>query len=486
MKLTSLLKNIEVIQISGRAKLPIEGIAYDSREIKPGWLFIAVPGEHCDGADYIAEAVANGAAAVVSEGRVNLGADVAHVQVANARRALAEIACRFHGDLTKKMNVVGITGTNGKTTTAFMARDILRACGAHPGLIGTVAYEDGHRSIPAARTTPEAPEIHSLLQRMSEAGCDSVVMEVSSHAIAMERVHGIRFNTVVFTNLTQDHLDFHNDMESYFDVKAELFRRLEKKKGCAAVINIDDPWGRKLVADPRVQAKVLTYGFSADAMVCAAKAKLDSGGTSFKVATPWGSARIRLQLLGRFNVNNALAAIAVGGLNGITLKCMAKTLKNIAAIPGRLEAVPNRKGKKIFVDYAHTDDALKNVLETLREICKGRLVVVFGCGGNRDAGKRAKMGKVAAELADYSIITSDNPRNEEPSAIVGQILEGFATPEQFEVVLDRRAAIEKGIRSTGRKDILLIAGKGHETYQEIRGTVIPFDDRETVKELVGR
>jgi UDP-N-acetylmuramoyl-L-alanyl-D-glutamate--2,6-diaminopimelate ligase len=486
MKLTTLLKKIEVIQISGRAKLPVEGIAYDSRDIKPGWLFIAVSGEHFDGADYIAEAVSKGAIAVVSEGRIDLGPDVAHVQVANARRALAEIACRFHGDLTKKMNVVGITGTNGKTTTAFMARDILRDGGSHPGLIGTVAYEDGRRSIPAARTTPEAPEIHSLFQRMSEAGCDSVVMEVSSHAIAMERIHGIRFSTVIFTNLTQDHLDFHNDMETYFNVKAELFRRLGKKKGCTAVINIDDPWGRKLVEDQDLKAKVLTYGFSADAMVCASKAKLGSGGTSFRVSTPWGNARIRLQLLGRFNIHNALAAIAVGGLNGIGLRGMAKTLKNIAAIPGRLEAVPNRKGKKIFVDYAHTDDALKNVLTTLREICKGRLIVVFGCGGNRDSGKRAKMGKMAAELADYSIITSDNPRNEEPSAIIGQIIEGFSGPEQFEVVPDRRAAIEKGIRSTGRRDILLIAGKGHETYQEIRGTVIPFDDRETVKELAGR
>ncbi|VGO11952.1 UDP-N-acetylmuramoyl-L-alanyl-D-glutamate--2,6-diaminopimelate ligase [Pontiella desulfatans] len=485
MKLNKLLETLTTLDIAGKTDGGIEGIAYDSRLVKPGWLFVAISGQRADGADFITEALSKGAVAVVSENPLELGAGAVHIQVPRARRALAEIANAYYGDLSRKMHVVGITGTNGKTTTAYMIRDILRDGGFLPGLLGTVAYEIGERSIPASRTTPESPDIHSMLQQMKEAGCDSVVMEVSSHAIALQRVHGIDFNTSVFTNLTQDHLDFHKDMETYFNVKAELFHLLDKRHDRSAVINLDDPWGRKLVEERKLLANVVTYGFNERAMVCASNVHLDANGTSFKVYTPWGEARVGLQLLGRFNVHNALAALAVGGLAGIDLKRMAESLGNIKAIPGRLELVPNRRNKKVFVDYAHTDDALRNVLTTLREICKGRLVVVFGCGGNRDSGKREKMGRVAAELADYSIVTSDNPRNEDPGAIVSEVMAGFENQEQFEVVLDRRKAIEKGVRSVGRKDILLVAGKGHETYQEIRGAVIPFDDRETVREFVG-
>ncbi|MEA2068988.1 MAG: UDP-N-acetylmuramoyl-L-alanyl-D-glutamate--2,6-diaminopimelate ligase, partial [Verrucomicrobiota bacterium] len=406
-------------------------------------------------------------------------------QIDTGRHALAEIANAYYGDLSRQMNVVGITGTNGKTTTAYMVRDILRDGGFLPGLLGTVAYEIGGRSIPASRTTPEAPDIHSMFQQMKEAGCDAAVLEVSSHAIALQRVHGIDFNTSVFTNLTQDHLDYHKDMDTYFNVKAELFRTLENTHDRSAVINIDDPWGRKLVNERKLQANVVAYGFSERAMVCASDAKLDANGTCFEVRSPWGDARICLQLLGRFNIHNALAALAVGGLAGIELPRMAKSLENIRAVPGRLELVSNRKGKKVFVDYAHTDDALKNVLTTLREICKGKLIIVFGCGGNRDRGKREKMGRMAAGLADYSIVTSDNPRGEAPGAIAADIIGGFENQDRFEVVLDRREAIEKGLRLTGRRDILLVAGKGHETYQEIQGTIVPFDDRETVREIVG-
>ena len=486
MKLKKILKAVTSIDVVGKTKkVEIEGLAYDSRQVKKGWMFVAVPGHQVDGTGFIAEALSRGAVAVVSESQMDLGKGVVHVQVPYARRALAEIANAYYGDLSNGMNVVGITGTNGKTTTGFMVRDILRDGGFLPGLLGTVAYEIGERSIPASRTTPEAPDIHSMFQQMKEAGCDSAVMEVSSHAIALERVHGINFKASVFTNLTQDHLDFHKDMDTYFNVKAKLFESLQKEHGRSAVINIDDPWGRKLAGERKIEADVVTYGFNELAAVCASGAKLDASGTRFDVATPWGETHVKLQLLGRFNIHNALAAIAVGGLSGIDLQLMAKSLGNIPAIPGRLEAVPNRKGKRVFVDYAHTDDALKNVLATLREICPGKLVVVFGCGGNRDVGKRQKMGQVAAGLADHSIVTSDNPRNEEPGAIVADILKGFESQDRFEVVLDRREAIEKGVRLVGRKDILLVAGKGHETYQEIQGTVIPFDDRETVKEFVG-
>ncbi len=482
MKLRKLLKSMDVLELTGPDNVKVKGMAYDSRQVKEGWLFVAVSGHQIDGSEFITQAVSNGAVAVVSESSLNMGSGVAHIQVSCARKAMAEIAHVLHGKSSKRLSVVGVTGTNGKTTTTYMIRDLLRDAGRRPGLLGTVAYEVGERVIPASRTTPEAPEIHSMFEQMSEAGCDSVVMEVSSHALELQRVHTIDYDVAVFTNLTQDHLDYHKDMETYFDVKARLFEQL-KKTDRSAVINIDDPWGRKLIGDKETKAEIITYGFNEQAIVRAYAATIDAAGTHFKIDTPWGSADVNLQLLGRFNVHNALAALAVGGSLGLDLKAMVKTLGKIATVPGRLELVKNRKHRKIFVDYAHTDDALKNVLTTLREICKGRLLVTFGCGGNRDQGKRIKMGRVAAELADYSIVTSDNPRKEEPAAIVSDIVKGYENQDQFEVVLDRREAIEKAVAMMGRKDVLLIAGKGHETYQEFDGIVIPFDDREIVKEL---
>jgi len=484
MKLKDLLESVTTLEVAGSGNPEIEGIAYDSRQIRPGWLFVAVAGEQTDGSDYIPDAISKGAVAVVSESSRALGVDVAHIQVPRARRALAEIANAYFGDLSHHMKVVGITGTNGKTTTSYMIRNILRDGGFLPGLLGTVAYEVGVHVLPATRTTPEAPDIHSMFQRMHEHGCDSVVMEVSSHALALERVHGIDFSVSVFTNLTQDHLDYHRNMDAYFDAKARLFRARENSRGGSAVINIDDAWGARLAAEPEITSEILTYGFEDRAQVRASAASVDVHGTRFKVSTPWGNGKVHLQLLGRFNIHNALAAIAAGGLCNIELKRMIRSLENIDAIPGRLELVSRRKGRQVFVDYAHTDDALRNVLSTLREICKGRLIVVFGCGGNRDRGKRAKMGQAACELADYSIITSDNPRKEDPGAIVGDIIQGHDDKSRFEVVLDRRKAIEQGIGMMARKDILLVAGKGHEDYQELDGIVIPFNDRNVIEELV--
>ncbi len=485
MNLETVLQSIETLEIKGLVDIDIESIAYDSRRVLPAGLFIAIRGHKADGAQYITEALSNGAVAVVSENNLDIGTGAAHIQVRCARRALAEIANAFYGDLSRQMKIVGVTGTNGKTTTAYMIRDLLRDGGFQPGLLGTVAYEIGDRTLPAARTTPEAPDIHDLFRQMREVGCDSAVMEVSSHAIALQRIHGIAFGISVFTNLTQDHLDYHKDMDSYFDVKSRLFHAYGNEDGHSVVINIDDPWGRKLLDGKISTEDVVTYGFDEQAVVRATDAEMDVDGTCFLVSSPWGKARICLNLLGRFNISNALAALAVGGLCGIDIERMAKSLENIQTIPGRLESVPNRRNKRVFVDYAHTDDALRNVLITLREICKGKLIVVFGCGGNRDRGKRKLMGQVAASLADYSIITSDNPRQEDPGAIVGDIIEGFTGEDSFEVVLERRDAIEKGIQKTGRKDILLVAGKGHETCQELKGTIIPFDDRETVREILG-
>ena len=485
MKLNDLLESVATLDISGSGNPEIKGIACDSRQVKPGWLFVAVSGERADGADYIPDAISKGAVAVVSENSSGLGTGVVHIHVPRARRALAEIANAYFGDLSRSMKVVGVTGTNGKTTTSYMIRNILRDGGFLPGLLGTVAYEVGEHILPASRTTPEAPDIHSMFQQMRGHGCDSAVMEVSSHALALDRVHGIDFSISVFTNLTQDHLDFHQSMEAYFDAKARLFRSMEQKPGCSAVINLDDAWGARLASEEGMVAKVVTYGFDERAQVRACNASVDVHGTRFKVSTPWGEGKVHLQLLGRFNIHNALASIAAGGLCQIDLKRMITTLENIDAIPGRLELVANRKGRRVFVDYAHTDDALKNVLSTLREICKGRLILVFGCGGDRDRGKRHKMGSIACELADYSIITSDNPRTEVPGSIAGDIVQGFDNPDCFEVVLDRRSAIAQGIRGMGRKDILLVAGKGHETYQELNGTIVPFSDKDVIEELVG-
>ncbi len=483
MILNQMLKSVEALQINGSDQVEIKGLTNDSRNIAPGWLFIAVVGLEKNGADFITEAVSKGAVAVVSENELELGSQVTHVQVSCARLALAELAGAYYGELTHQMKMIGVTGTNGKTTATYMIREILHGGGFLPGLLGTVAYEVGGRTIPSPRTTPEVHEIYSMLQQMKEAGCDTAVLEVSSHAIDLQRVHGIDFNVGVFTNLTQDHLDYHKDMESYFEVKSRLFKTLEK--GRAAVVNLDDQWGKKLIGNEKIKADVLTYGFSEEAMVRASEASVSDKGTTFNVTTPWGDARIFLHLLGRFNIHNALSALAVGGLCGIDLARMVISLESMQVVPGRLELVPNRKGRKIFVDYAHTDDALKNVLSTLREICKGRLLLVFGCGGNRDKGKRQKMGRVAAEFSDYSIVTSDNPRDEDPGVIVGEIINGFSEQDKFKVELDRRKAIKKAIKHMKRKDILIVAGKGHETYQEIKGTVIPFDDREIVREIIG-
>lgn len=484
MKLHDLLESVATLDISGSENPEIEGIAADSRQVKPGCLFVAVPGEQVDGALYIPDALSQGAVAVVSETHLELGAGVVHIHVARSRRALAEIANAYFGNLSRQMKVVGITGTNGKTTTAYMIRNILRDGGFLPGLLGTVAYEVGEHILPAARTTPEAPDIHSMFRQMHDHGCDSVVMEVSSHALALDRVHGIDFAISVFTNLTQDHLDYHRNMDSYFEAKARLFRHMEERPGCSAVINMDDTWGARLADEQQLRQEVMTYGFDDRAQICASDASVDIHGTRFNVATPWGDGKVHLKLLGRFNIHNALAALATGGLCNIDLQCMIRSLENIDAVPGRLELVTRRKGRRVFVDYAHTEDALKNVLSTLREICNGRLIVVFGCGGDRDRGKRSKMGRVACDLADYSIITSDNPRKEEPGSIVGDIIQGFQDPGSFEVLLERRDAIEKGIRLMARKDILLVAGKGHETYQEMNETIVPFSDKSVIEEIV--
>ncbi len=485
MRLEYITKVIQPLTLKGPETCEIEGVAYDSRQVRPGFLFVALPGRHVEGADFIGDAVQRGAVAVVSENPEGSRRDVTHICVEDARLALAEIACAFYGEPSSKLKMVGITGTNGKSTTSFMMRDVFKAAGLAPGLIGTIQYEIGERMIPATRTTPEAPDIQSMLDKMVRGGCKSAVMEVSSHGLDQKRVWGIDFDVGVFTNLTQDHLDYHRTMESYFAAKTLLFSSLgQLEKKASAVINIDDRWGMELANINGSRAQLVTYGLHPSAMVRAENVELSPVGSAFDVTTPWGATPVHLNLLGRFNVFNALSAIAACGTQGIPPATAARVVGEMVSVPGRLERIPNQRGLHIYVDYAHTDDALLNVLQTLREIAKKKVLLVFGCGGDRDQAKRSKMGAVAARYADHSIITSDNPRTEDPAKIVEMIREGFGDATHYEIELDREKAIAQALSRARAGDTVLIAGKGHENYQEFANTVIPFDDREVVRDLL--
>ncbi len=478
MILNELLDGMETVEITGDISCDVTGIVYDSRHVEPGALFVALPGEKTDGSVYVEDAIQRGAAAVVSQAPCAFGGSFPCIHVADARLAMAHLAGRFYKHPATRLCTIGITGTNGKTTVSFMLREIFKAAGRRPGLLGTVRYEIGDRVLPASRTTPEAPDIQAMFAQMDRVGCDSAIMEVSSHALAQHRVDGILYDAAVFTNLTQDHLDYHGTLEEYFNVKSRLFNQVRR----FAVINRDDLWGRRLLNDKKFIAGRVSYGFEEGAEVRGGNPVTDTNGSRMSVQSPWGHVEVTLQLIGRFNLYNALAAFAAAAALGIPVPIIVKALGEMHCVPGRLEAVPNTKGKRVFVDYAHTDDALLNVLETLRAITPGRLIVVFGCGGNRDKGKRPLMGKIAARIADYSIITNDNPRNEVPEKIAAEITAGFDSERKYEIILDRKAAIARGLGLIGKKDVLLIAGKGHETYQEFNGVIVPFDDREAVQE----
>ncbi len=478
MKMDKLIDGVECIETIGDFSCEISGVEHDSRRVTPGTLFLALPGGNVDGASYIEEAAQRGAVAVLTQTPCRLGGNFPYIQVANARKAMAQIASTFHNHPSQKLSTVGITGTNGKTTVSFMVREILKAAKKQPGMIGTVRYEIGDRVLPAARTTPEATEIQNMLTQMKRTGCDSVIMEISSHALDQHRVKCIEFDVGIFTNLTQDHLDYHGTLENYFEVKSRLFSQIRGK----AIVNSDDPWGRRLLDEICPENQSLSYGFNENANVRGIDPQTDADGSRMRVESPWGTIEISLQLIGHFNLSNALAAFAAAGSLGIQIETIAQALNNMQNVPGRLEAIPGRKKKRVYVDYAHTDDALRNVLEALRSITLGKLIVIFGCGGNRDIGKRKLMGEVASQRADYTIITNDNPRTEKPEKIAAAISAGFDSDRKYEIVLDRRAAIARGIELIGKKDVLLIAGKGHETTQEFDGTIVPFDDCETVRE----
>ena len=485
MKLGKLIEEIEHDATTGPRDCEVLGIVCDSRQVRPGYLFAAIPGRNQDGWSFIDDAIQRGAIAILSEHDGKIGRDVSHIRVTEARRAIAELACVFAGKPSDQLQIIGITGTNGKTTTAYMLRDILRATDQRPGLLSTVEYEIGARVIPATQTTPDAPILQSMLAQMVNAGCKSAVIEISSHALDQQRTAGIEYEVAVFTNLTHEHLDYHETMERYFEAKSRLFLELGKQeKRAAAVINTDDEWGLRLSQSSDLQVDVVSYGVNPQASVRAEEIELTPSESTCRVLTPWGNTKIRIHLPGRFNISNALAAVASCGALGIEIDLAARALSEMALVPGRLEEIRTRKGFQVFVDYAHTDDALEHVLKTLREIARKRLIVVFGCGGNRDKTKRPAMGRTAARLADFSILTADNPRHEDPSAIIADICEGFGSAHHFEVVDDRREAITRALDMAGKGDVVLIAGKGHENFQEFDNTMVPFDDREVVKKIL--
>ncbi|MCF7669420.1 MAG: UDP-N-acetylmuramoyl-L-alanyl-D-glutamate--2,6-diaminopimelate ligase [Verrucomicrobia bacterium] len=487
MRVKELISCIEAVSVEGPLDREVLGINYDSRRITPGMVFIAVPGQHFDGHDFIPDAVSRGVSAVVCERDAFVPPRVAKILVKDAREALALISCVYYDRPSRKMKVIGITGTNGKTTISFILKRMLEVSGIRTGLIGTIRYEIGERMIPAQRTTPEALDLQSMLSQMVRAGCKACVLEVSSHSLHQKRVLGIGFDVALFTNLTQDHLDYHGGMEPYFESKKKLFDGLrEDLRPNAAVVNIDDKFGARLIEESKAAVN-MTYGLSEPAMIKAINIRLGRLRTAMRVTGPGFDFDCTLNLIGRHNVYNVLAAIGASAAMNVKCDFMKEALESFPSVPGRLERLDCGQPFGVFVDYAHTDDALKNVLDILREVTPGKLILAFGCGGNRDPGKRPRMGEAAARLADFTIITSDNPRKEAAADIAEQIENGFKKVKTsgYIVELDRRRAIDTAIRSAHKDDTVLIAGKGHETYQEFEDTVVPFDDRIHACEVLG-
>jgi UDP-N-acetylmuramoyl-L-alanyl-D-glutamate--2,6-diaminopimelate ligase len=465
-------------RIDGDRGTLVVGASFDSRAASEGELFFCIPGATSDGHDFAQDVVARGVVALCVERLVETSPAVPQVVVSSVRRAMPAMSAAVFGNPAEELSLLGVTGTNGKTTTAFIIESILRADGRKTGLIGTIETRIGDRARPGIRTTPESLDLQKLLWEMKEADVSAVAMEVTSHALALHRVDGLRFSSAAFTNLTQDHLDFHKDMDDYFMAKAELFRPERTDKGA---VNVDDSYGRKLYGQAAIES--LPFGVSEDAEVRAVDVMSDASGSRFKLVMPDGSADVVTRLVGPFNVSNCLAAAASASNIGVDTDVIREGLRDIGTVPGRFESVDCGQPFSVVVDYAHTPDSLSNVLEAAKRVAApqgGRVLCVFGCGGDRDRGKRPLMGSAVARLADVAIVTSDNPRSEDPMAIIGEILEGVAVvdPEgPAEVTPDRAEAIAWALSHAEPNDLVVVAGKGHETGQEFADRTIPFDDR---------
>lgn len=473
--------------MSKELQVPIRGLAYDSRSVGQDFLFFAIEGFKTDGHLFIKKAIENGACAVVIQKPVNIPDNITWIQVPDTRSALALFSARYYGNPTRKLKLIGVTGTNGKTTTTHLLAAIYRSAGDITGIIGTISNWIGNLELPVDKTTPESLELQQLFSRMVDQGVNTAVMEVSSHALALRRVVGCRFKTALFTNISQDHLDFHQDMDDYLRTKAILFRMLSLEDKCEprfAIVNCDDPGAGEILAASQVN--VVTYGLGEKAMVRATEVEVTSKGVSFLIVTPWGASRVALKLTGLFNVYNALAALAAGGADGLPLEEMIKSLQSVSGVRGRFEKIDRGQDYTVIVDYAHTPDGLEKVLETAREITSGKLISVFGCGGDRDRGKRPLMGEIAARLCDLAVVTSDNPRTEDPLTIIADVRKGMngISGVNYVTIPDRRQAIAYALGRASAGDVVVIAGKGHEDYQIIGSRKFPFDDREEVTKFL--
>lgn len=480
MTLADLLKNVKIKKMTGGGSMKVGGVAYDSRKVKPGYVFVCITGYATDGHKFARSAVENGAIAVVAEHDLPT-VDVPCVIVDNTRKAMAEMAAAYYDYPFKKFDLIGVTGTNGKTTTTYLVKAILEHLGKKVGLIGTNQNMIGDLVIPTSHTTPDSLELMQLFDEMVKNGAESVVMEVSSHALALDRVAACEFNVGAFTNITQDHLDFHKTMEEYLAAKSKLFTLARN-----GVINIDDE-GSKVLLEAATCDNIITYGIEGDCDLKASNIELGSGGVAFDLTYQGETLRVNLPIPGRFSVYNAMTALGCCIADGISPKDAAEGIQSARGVKGRIEIVDTPgTDYTVIIDYAHTPDGLLNVLNAIRGFAKGRIVTLFGCGGDRDATKRPKMGKIAAELSDFCIVTSDNPRTEDPEKIVRQVEEGVKETDcEYVVITNRFDAIEYALDHAQKDDIILLAGKGHETYQILGTKKIKFDEREIVQKLLG-
>jgi len=479
MTLNKLLTKIDYVDKHVAGDSELSGVTNDSRAVESGGVFVAVSGKNVDGRDFAPQAIGAGAALIVAEGRVDKShADCSWIQVVDARAALSQISAEVYDRPSQKLAVVGITGTNGKTTTAYLCRHLIASSLRSCGMIGTIEYDDGSGLTKAERTTPEACDLQRMLAATVDNGCRATAIEVSSHALSLGRVRDVEFDVGVFTNLSPDHLDFHKTMDAYFEAKTLLGEQIATQGGSkkpVMVINVDDIYGQRYARKIEGRVSVVTYGFSAKAQFRALSVDLGIRGTSFKLAAKGREYLVRMPLIGRFNVYNALAALAVADHLKLNFRSAVAALAEAPQVPGRMQSVIEQRPYRAFVDYAHTPDALENVLATLKTLKPSRIITVFGCGGDRDKAKRPLMGRAASQLSDVCILTSDNPRSEDPEAILADVERGMQG--RYRKIVDRREAIKLAIAAAGPDEVVLIAGKGHEDYQEINGERFPFSDR---------
>ncbi|MDD8021472.1 MAG: UDP-N-acetylmuramoyl-L-alanyl-D-glutamate--2,6-diaminopimelate ligase [Acidobacteriota bacterium] len=482
MKLKELLQDIRIMDFHGSEDLEITGLAYSSKMVEPGNVFVAIKGQRADGHNYLSEALSQGAAAVVSERPKPATLNLPWIQVADSREALALMASNFYGHPGDRLKTIGITGTKGKTTITYILEAILKAAEFRPGVVGTVEYRWLGERISAQRTTPEAPDIQKILKQMVEDGISHCLMEVSSHSLDLKRVCGLSFDLAIFTNLSGEHLDYHQTMENYFEAKKKLFFLNHKRQ--ASIVNIDDPWGRKLLSE--LPMKTISFGLTPEAIVRAEKFTISHSGMTATISYPGGQLTFSSPLIGKYNLYNFLAAISASLVLAIPVPAILKGINSITTIPGRFEKISNKLSLNVIVDYAHTDDALQNLLEAIKSLNPQKIILVFGCGGDRDRLKRPRMGQVAARLANWTIITSDNPRSEEPGNIISEIEQGFKkeSRDNYEKISDRKKAIEKAILMAQKGDWVVLAGKGHETYQIFKDRTIHFSDVETARMIL--